>query len=40
MWCLTALMSVVRTQYLVVDRTKPCALSSFLTPLTSPRSLL
>ncbi len=25
MWCFTALMSVVRTQYFVVERTKPCA---------------
>ena len=24
MWCLTADTSVVRTQYFVVDRTKPC----------------
>ena len=40
MWCLTADTSVMRTQYLVVDRTNPCALSSFFTPLTSPRSWL
>lgn len=25
MWCFTALISVVRTQYFVVERTKPCA---------------
>ena len=37
MWCLTAETSAVRTQYFVVDRTKPCEASSFLTPEASPR---
>mmetsp|Transcript_687 Transcript_687/g.1730 ORF Transcript_687/g.1730 Transcript_687/m.1730 type:complete len:237 (+) Transcript_687:1862-2572(+) len=39
-WCFTVDTSSLRTQYLVVERVKPCAASSFFSPVVSPRSLL